>query len=163
MSTCAGAPAPHRGCRHGERCDWTPPPGPEPCRICPAALGRLEGHEGECQGPTELRGIVSGILDTLERRARARQIRTPDRALAAIEKLETADRDPIGTRVYVWPEARGRVTGFFVGCEVHGAMPFLAPSKSKAHVAAARHVKSEHASRGTVVLRDRPLSLRVGA
>lgn len=92
---------------------------------------------------------------------RARKVRTPDRALATIHKLETADLDPIGTRVYVWPEARGRVTGFFVGCESHGAMPFLAPSKSKAHVAAARHIVSEHAKRGTVVLRDRPISLEV--
>lgn len=90
-----------------------------------------------------------------------RKLGTPERALATIHKLETADLEEIGTRVYVWPEARGRVTGFFVGCEVHGGMPFLAPTKAKAHVAAARHVKAEHRARGTVVLRDRPLPLEV--
>jgi hypothetical protein len=141
-------------------------PGPEPCRICPASLDRLEGHEGECQGPTELRGIISGvrgITEGLGRRARARQVRTPDRALATIEKLSTLDLEPIGVTVYVWPEARGRVTGFFVGCEDCGAMPFLAPSKAAGHLAAARHVKAEHRSKGTVVLRDRRLVSRVGA
>lgn len=124
VSTCAGAPAPHRDCPHGERCDWTPKPG--------------------------LRSYL-----------RARQVRTPERALATIHKLETADLEELGTKVYVWPEARGRVTGFFVGCEEHGGMPFLAPSKAKAHVAAARHIVAEHRKKGTVVLRDRPLALEV--
>lgn len=83
---------------------------------------------------------------------RSRQTRTPDRALAAIEKLETADVDELGIPVYVWPAHRGRVTGHAVGCEEHGSMPFLAPTKGKAIVAAARHIKHEHGSAGSVVL-----------
>lgn len=105
------------------------------------------------------RRLEAGIRPLLD--GNFRKVGTPERALATIEKLETAGLDPIGTRVYVWPEPRGRVTGFFVGCEACGPMPFLAPSKSKAHVAAARHVKAEHRSKGTVVLRDRPIAVAV--
>lgn len=90
-----------------------------------------------------------------------RQLRTPDRALASIEKLETAGETELGTPVYVWPAERGRVTGHAVGCEEHGPMPFLAPTKGKAILAAARHVKHEHGSAGSVVLVPKPPRIRV--
>lgn len=123
MSTCAGAPAPHVNCPHGARCDWTPPDTPRRTLLERISAARLE-----------------------------RKVRTPDRALAQIEKLSTQDVTELGTPVYVWPSHQGRATGFEVVCAEHGAMPFLAPSKAKGHVAAARHIKYEHKSAGTVVL-----------
>lgn len=42
-------------------------------------------------------------------------------------------------------EHRGRATGFGVACEVHGAMPVLAPSKAKAMTAVEAHADAEHA------------------
>lgn len=131
MSTCAGAPAPHLNCRHGAACDWTPDP------LAELRSMKVDGV-----------GLVERGRDWL----RQRQTRTPARALATIEKLETADTEELGVPVYVWPAPRGRVTGHGVGCEEHGAMPFLAPTKGKAILAAARHVKYEHGSAGSVVL-----------
>jgi hypothetical protein len=103
------------------------------------------------------------LLEDLGRRFEGRKVRTPGRALAEIEKLETADVEELGDPVYVWPEARGRVTGHAVGCEAHGIMPFLAPSKRAAHLAAARHVVNAHGRKGTVVLTDRAPRIRVAS
>lgn len=136
MSSCQGAPFPHNDCRHGDRCDWTPPDLP------PDVLAELRGMTGD--------GI--SLVERGREWLRARKTRTPERALAEIEKLETADTTELGVPVYVWPAHRGRVTGHAVGCEEHGAMPFLAPTKGKAILAAARHVKYEHDSAGTVLL-----------
>lgn len=135
MSTCQGAPAPH-ACDHGDRCDWTPPP---------AA------------------GFFPSLEASLMEKFRARQVRTPARALATIEKLETAGVTELGVPVFVWPGRRGRVTGFFVGCEEHGVMPFLAPSKLKGEVAAKRHIVAEHCRAGSVVHTNAAPKIRVAS
>lgn len=154
MSTCAGAPAPHENCPHGDACDWTPEPDfvlELPERLEPDTLAELRSM------------AVEGISLRERGRAwlRARQTRTPARAIATIEKLETEDVDEIGVPVYVWPANRGRVTGHGVGCEEHGVMPFLAPTKGKAILAAARHIRAEHQSAGSVVLVPTAPRLRI--
>lgn len=114
----------------------------------------------------ELRAMKKDGISLVDRVAgalRGRKTRTPSRALAEIEKLETAGVEEIGIPVYVWPKSVGRVTGHAVGCEDHGLMPFLAPSKGKAILAAARHVKAEHRSKGSVVLVDRAPRLKIRA
>lgn len=141
VSTCAGAPAPHLNCPHGSACDWTEPD----------VLGELRA----------MRAGGVGLVERSKEWLRARQTKTPARAIATIEKLETEDVDELGVPVYVWPANRGRVTGHGVGCEEHGVMPFLAPSKGKAILAAARHVKHEHGSAGSVVLVPRAPRLRI--
>lgn len=140
MSTCAGAPAPHV-CTHGDACDWTPPD----------VMDELRAMRGE--------GI--SLVERGRKWLNDRALRTPDRALASIEKLETAGETELGVPVYVWPANRGRVTGHAVGCEEHGPMPFLAPTKGKAILAAARHVKYEHGSAGSVVLVPKAPRIRV--
>lgn len=102
-----------------------------------------------------------GIGEEVSRRLAARKVKTPGRALAEIEKLETAGVEEVGTPVFVWPVHQGRVTGFEVACSDpdHGSMPFLAPSRRAGHLAAARHIAAEHGRKGTVVLKDRPVKL----
>lgn len=104
-------------------------------------------------------GLVDRMKKTLERR----KTRSPGRALAEIEKLETSDVTELGVPVFVWPEHRGRATGHAVGCEEHGVMPFLAPTKGKAVLAAARHVKNEHGSAGSVVMVPKAPRLKIRA
>lgn len=101
------------------------------------------------------------FFDRLGARLEGRKTKTPGRALAEIEKLETSGVEELGVPCFVWPAARGRVTGFAVACEEHGVMPFLAPSKRSAILAGARHVKHEHRSKGSVVVRERAPSLKV--
>lgn len=102
-----------------------------------------------------------GLVGRTRRALEARKVRTPGRALAEIEKLETADVEELGDPVYVWPATRGRVTGHAVGCEEHGVMPFLAPSKRKAHLAAARHIVNAHGRAGTVILAEKAPRLKI--
>lgn len=112
----------------------------------------------------ELRSMAADGVGLVERGRewlRSRKTRSPERALAVIEKLETEDVEELGVPVYVWPANRGRVTGHGVGCEEHGVMPFLAPTKGKAVIAAARHIKHEHGSAGTVVLVARAPRIKV--
>jgi hypothetical protein len=106
---------------------------------------------------------LTGLRSVIGSKLAERKVRTPDRALAEIEKLETADVAELGDPVYVWPAPRGRVTGHAVGCAEHGVMPFLAPSKRAAHLAAARHIINAHGSAGTIVLTEKPPRLRVGS
>lgn len=141
MSTCKGAPAPHR-CEHGAACDWTPP-----------AYDPIEGRGT---------GTPSGLLSVIGRRLAERKVRTPERALAEIEKLSTADLTPIGTTVFVWPKSVGRVTGFAVACEEHGPMPVLAPSKVAGELAAKRHIAHEHGRAGAVVHTPKAPRLKIG-
>lgn len=96
------------------------------------------------------------LLERISTARLERKLRTPDRALAQIEKLETADGEELGVAVTVTPAPRGRVTGFLVECEEHGPMPVLAPSRKAGHLAAARHVLHEHNRKGTVVLKGLP-------
>lgn len=114
-------------------------------KLEPDVLAELRSMAGE--------GIT--LRERLTGKLRNRKVRTPDRALAEIEKLETAGASEIGVSVFVWSKTLGRVTGHAVGCEDHGVMPFLAPSKGRAILAAARHVRAEHGSSGSVVLVDR--------
>lgn len=109
------------------------------------------------------RAVELGLVDRARRAIEGRKVRTPSKALAEIEKLETSGVEELGDPVYVWPGHRDRVTGFFVGCEEHGVMPFLAPSKRKAHLAAARHVVNAHDRKGTIVLTDRAPRIRVAS
>lgn len=108
-------------------------------------------------------GSRVGVLDRLKTAAAGRKVRTPEKALAAIEKLETEGVEELGDPVFVWPAPRGRVTGFAVGCEAHGVMPFLAPNRRAGHLAAARHVVNAHDRKGTIVLRTSPPRLRIRA
>lgn len=140
MSTCQGAPAPHF-CEHGDRCDWTPP----------TMAIELPPRHGR-----------GSIVETVSRRLAERKVRTPERALAEIEKLSTADLTPIGTTVFVWPKPVGRVTGFAVACEEHGPMPVLAPSKSAGELAAKRHIAHEHGRAGAVVHTPKAPRLKIG-
>lgn len=142
VSTCAGAPAPHENCPHGDACDWTPDP-----------LDELRGMKDSGIS------LVDRVKSTLERR----KTRTPSRALAEIEKLETEDVAELGIPVFVWREHRGRATGHAVGCEDHGVMPFLAPTQGKAILAAARHIKTEHGYAGSVVLVPKAPRLKIRA
>lgn len=57
-----------------------------------------------------------------------------------------------GLVLRVRAENRGRVTGWSVVCPDHGTMPVLAPAKSAALIAAGRHLETEHAGMGRVVL-----------
>ena len=109
----------------------------------------------------EMAGEGIGLVERGRKWLNERALRTPGRALASIEKLETSGVEELGVPVFVWPAPRGRVTGHGVGCEEHGVMPFLAPTKGKAVLAAARHVRSEHGSAGTVVLVPRAPRIRV--
>lgn len=104
-----------------------------------------------------------GLVERGREWLRSRKTRSPERALAVIEKLETAGESELGIPVFVWPEHRGRQTGHAVGCEDHGLMPFLAPTKGKAILAAARHIKHEHGSAGSVVLVPRAPRVRIKA
>jgi hypothetical protein len=109
------------------------------------------------RGEIRLEKVKSdGFLDRLSARVEGRKVATPAKALAQIEKLETVDVTELGVAVFVWPSHLRRVTGFEVACEEHGSMPFLAPSKAAAELAAKRHVLHEHRGAGTVVLTDRP-------
>lgn len=102
-------------------------------------------------------------IERLRSAMAGRKVKTPARALAEIEKLETAGVTELGDPVFVWPANRGRVTGFAVGCQEHGVMPVLAPSKWKGELAAKRHIVAEHAGAGTCVLTDTAPKLKVGA
>jgi hypothetical protein len=107
----------------------------------------------ELEDPSELSDRRRRSLGAeISRRLRARKVRTPDRALAEIEKLETAGLEEVGVAVTVRPVHLRRTTGFEVSCEEHGSMPVYAPSMRAGHLAAARHVLHEHGRRGTVVL-----------
>lgn len=97
--------------------------------------------------------------EEVSRRLAARKVKTPGRALAEIEKLETAGVEEVGTPVFVWPVHLKRTTGFEVVCSDHGSMPFYAPSRRAGHLAAARHIAAEHGRKGTVVLKDRPIKV----
>lgn len=115
----------------------------------------------------ELRSMAGegiGLVERGRKWLRDRQVRTPERAIEVIEKLETEDAEELGVPVYVWPAPRGRVTGHGVGCEDHGVMPFLAPTRGKAILAAARHLRGEHRQTGgTVVLVPTAPRLKIGA
>lgn len=123
-------------------------------KLEPDVLAELRSMAGE--------GIT--LRERLTGKLRNRKVRTPDRALAEIEKLETADLEEIGVAVFVYPSHLGRTTGFEVDCEEHGAMPYLAPNRKAGHLAAARHVLHEHEKKGTVILADRrPSKGRLGS
>jgi hypothetical protein len=158
VSTCLGAPAPHLNCPHGDACDWM--------IVGEQGGANLRGllNREDPDTLAELRTMAAdgiGIVERGRQWLRGRQTRTPGRALATIEKLETADTTELGVPVFVWPAERGRVTGHAVGCEEHGPMPFLAPTRGKAIIAAARHVKYEHDSAGSVVLVPRAPRIKV--
>lgn len=94
----------------------------------------------------------------LRRQVERRKV-TPEKVLASIERLEeepTSKPIPLSETVYAWPAHRGRVTGYFVGCEQHGPMPVLAPTRDAARGAAWRHLRDEHDGRGRLVWKQAP-------
>jgi hypothetical protein len=69
-----------------------------------------------------------------------------------LEEVAMDEHRPPPLVIQVRSENRGRVTGWSVRCDDHGVMPVLAPGKSAALIAAGRHLETEHAGRGRVVL-----------
>ena len=82
--------------------------------------------------------------------ARVRMAESADRAMKVASGVVTKR-----VTVLISPSPQGRVTGWDVVCEQHGAMEVLAPGRDAAVAAGAKHLELLHGARGDVKVKGR--------